>query len=167
MTKKKAEMPARRRPGESKHSLRRIEAVEKQAQALQYRKMGLNYGQIAAKLNMPSHQAAWAACDAAMKKMLREPADTVRKLELDRLDAMFIVPYGNALRGDMSAVAVVLHIMQRRAKLLGLDVPEKKELTGKDGTDLNMAPTVILIGGPGEDGEPAVLSDSPALTSPG
>ncbi|WP_440532099.1 hypothetical protein [Variovorax sp. YR566] len=51
--------------------------------------------------------------------------------------------------------------MTRRARLLGLDAPQRRELTGADGKDLTLiaAPT-IFIGGPGEDGEPAVAGVS-------
>jgi hypothetical protein len=147
MTTKITRSPTKRqRPGESVHSVRRIAAIERQVKALEYRKMGLNYAQIATKLEMASHQVAWNTVNSALRRMLQEPADSVRRIELERLDAMFVVPYGNALRGDMQAIDTCLKLMQRRAKLLGIDAPEKKELTGADGAPLDLTPTVIIIG---------------------
>lgn len=146
--------------GESRHSQRRIEAVETQAKALEYRKLGLSYSQIAQKLELNSPQTAWNAVESALKRTLQDDADAVRKLEAERLDAMFLPVYSNAMRGDLQALSACLNIMTRRARLLGLDAPERKELTGKDGKPLELTPTTIVIGGPGEEGEPAVMGDS-------
>lgn len=161
---KNTKSPAKKRSGmkrgESKHSPRRIESVERQAMALEYRKMGLSYAQIADKLEMASAQAAWYCVEAALKRTLQDGADDVRKIELERLDAMFIPVYGNACRGDLMALNSALAIMTRRARLLGLDAPVKQEYSGKDGKDLVMTPTVIVIGGPGEEGEPEVMGAS-------
>lgn len=144
--------------GESKHSPRRIESVERQAEALEYRKMGLSYAQIAMKLQLSGPQSAWYCVEAALQRVLRESAEQVRSLELERLDAMFVPVYGNALRGDLMALDKALSIMTRRARLLGLDAPVKQEHTGKDGADLPaMTPMVILVGGDPEEGEPDIM----------
>lgn len=145
--------------GESKHSKRRIASVAKQAEALEYRKMGLSYAQIADKCGLNSAQNAWNAVESALKRTLQEPADEVRKLESARLDAMFIQTYNNAQKGDLQSIAAALNIMARRARLLGLDAPVRSELTGKDGEKLMAAPTII-IGGPGEEGEPEIMGES-------
>lgn len=136
---------AKNRPGESQHSRRRLEAVEQQVKALHYRKMGLTYAEIADRLGMGSPQAAWNAVESALKRTLQEPADVVRKLELGRLDAMFVPVYVNACRGDLAALSAALNIMARRARLLGLDAPLKTETR----TDLNANSTtgVMVVGG--------------------
>ena len=136
---------ANNRTGESLHSPRRLEAVEQQVEALQYRKMGLSYAEIAEKLGMRSPQSAWSAVESALRRMLQEPTDHVRKLELGRLDAMFVPLYINACRGDLAALNAALNIMTRRARLLGLDAPLKTE----NRTDLNASSTigVMVVGG--------------------
>lgn len=136
----------------SKHDAERIASVEKQRQALEYRKLGLTYAQIGEKLSMTA-QGAFNAIESALKRVLREPAESVRSIELERLDAMFIPVYGNACRGDLQAIATAITIMGRRAKLLGLDAPTV--LTGKDGQPLvlNAAPpslTFTFVGAPHE-----------------
>ena len=58
--------------------------------------------------------------------MVREPAEAVRKIELDRLDALQRSLWPAALKGDLRdlpAVDRVLAVMGRRARLLGLDAP--------------------------------------------
>ena len=47
-------------------------------------------------------------------------------LELLRLDDMLFGLWPDARRGDNTAVVTVLKIMERRSKLLGLDMPVKQ-----------------------------------------
>lgn len=99
----------------------KISAAERQRQALELRKAGLSYDLIARRLNYRSRSGAYKAVQTALKKMLREPADELRQLELERLDAMLLGLWPQAQRGNQGAVDRVLKIMERRAKLLGLD----------------------------------------------
>lgn len=127
----------RKSMGESITSPRRIKAVEeKQLQALEYRKMAYSYSQIAEALGYAGPQGAQAAVMSALARIIREPAQEVLKLELERLDAMFSKPYQAAISGDLVAVGSCLNIMARKARMLGLDAPSKTEATiaNKDGT---------------------------------
>lgn len=133
--------PRKNGGGESRHSVRRIESVEKAAQALDYRKMGASYAQIAEKLEFASPQAAWDAVERALKRTLQESADEVRKLELTRLDSMFLGVYPNAVRGDLMAINSCITIMNRRAKLLGIDAPVKTQNT----TDFTAKQGVLVV----------------------
>lgn len=68
---------------------------------------------------------------AKVRKILKEvrekipPAAVVatRDLDLDRLDVLLPAFFAQALDGDKDALRSVLSIMERRAKLLGLDSP--------------------------------------------
>lgn len=120
--------------GESATSPRRIKAVEeKQAQALEYRKMGYSYALIAQSLGYAGPQGAQYAVEAALNRIVREPAEAVLKLELERLDGMFAKPYQSAIAGDLVAVGACLNIMGRKARLLGLDAPAKVDSTVSNG----------------------------------
>jgi hypothetical protein len=55
----------------------------------------------------------------------REAAESVRDVELRRLDRMLRGLWNKAVQGDPQAIDRVLKIMQRRAKMLGLDEPER------------------------------------------
>jgi hypothetical protein len=111
-----------RQVGQSIHSLKRIESVERQRRALEMRKEGCTYLAISKELGC-SPQYAQLAVEAALKRVLQEPADAVRKLECERLDAMLCGTWARAATGNLGALDAVLKIMARRAKLLGLDVP--------------------------------------------
>ena len=114
---------------QSKTNPRLIKSKERQAQALELRKAGATYRQIAEQLGYRSPQAAHKSVTSALKKLVEEPAKELRKMELERLDGMFIVMYRQAKQGILGAVDRCLRIMERRSKMLGLDVPQKFELT--------------------------------------
>ncbi len=107
-----------------------VNAHERTLQALELRKAGMAYNVIADKLGYRSKQAAWQAVHNALKKTLQEPADEVRALELERLDALYKAMYPQALKGNLGAVDRCLKISERRAKLLGLDAPVKSDVSG-------------------------------------
>lgn len=46
--------------------------------------------------------------------------------------------YPQYARGDTRSVASMVKLMERRSKLLGLDAPEKREITGSDGGPIAM-----------------------------
>lgn len=88
---------------------------------------GTTFRQIAETAGYNSPQAAYAAVDRALQDTLQEPADRLRKIEVERLDRMMRKPYLAACGGDGKALHNVLRIMERKAKLLGLDAPQKIE----------------------------------------
>lgn len=135
--------PNMRRRGRPKaHSEDAQLLIKQQGEALEYRKMGLSYEQIGQKMGV-NHQTAWNYVEAALKKVNHENAKEVKKMELSRLDAMFIKVYGDALRGDLGALASALKIMERRAKLLGIDAAIKTD----NKTELSTADGILVIPG--------------------
>ncbi|MEU8955015.1 hypothetical protein AB0C93_11990 [Streptomyces sp. NPDC048518] len=64
---------------------------------------------------------------------LNDDADELRALEADRLDRLFFVAYKAVRDQDLAAIDRTLWIMGRRARLLGLDMPVRTELSGLDG----------------------------------
>lgn len=56
--------------------------------------------------------------------------------DLRRTERMIGAMWTKALAGDERSAKMVLDLMQHRAKLLGLNAPEKRELTGMEGEPL-------------------------------
>ena len=106
---------------QSKTSPQRVRLVEKHLQALELRKTGFTYAEIALNLGYRSPSGAEKAVRSAIRKVFLEPATEVLKIELFRLDALLQAIWQKAKDGDYQAVDRVLRIMERRAKLLGLD----------------------------------------------
>lgn len=126
-------MPGKKR--ESKTSPRRISIRERQQKALEYRKAGFTYQKIADQLNYKNASCAEHAVKAAMDRITEQPAKEVRKLELERLDAILTTLWAQVAKGHLGAVDRVLKIMDRRARYLGLDMPVKHALTDPEGED--------------------------------
>jgi hypothetical protein len=109
--------------GESSTSVRRLVAAERHLQALELRKVGKSFPEIARELGYGSASAAYDAVMHGLRLTFQEPADEVRRVELERCDKLLAAVWPMALRGDLQAVASVLRVMERRAKYLGLDAP--------------------------------------------
>lgn len=123
----------------SKLSKDQMEAVtrERHALALEMRKFGYSYDQIGEHFETTS-AAARGLVKTAMEQAIREPGQEVIDLELQRLDQLYRLAFAAACGGDTDAITKCLAIQQRRAKYLGLDAPEKRELTGAGGTPLQL-----------------------------
>ncbi|HYE70370.1 MAG TPA: hypothetical protein VD932_02480 [Aquabacterium sp.] len=126
----------RKHMGESKASVRRIEAKEKQFKALELRRGGADYRQIANALGYAHPSGAHKAVMSAMHEVIREPAEEVRKIELDRLDKLLLSVWNRATSGDMEAFDRVMKVMAMRARLEGINAPEKIAPTTPDGQAL-------------------------------
>jgi len=110
---------------------------ERHALALEMRKHGYTYDQIAEHFETTPNSAR-GLVKSAMANLIQEPGEEVRNLELQRLDQLWSIAMNAAIGGDIDAVTKCLAIQQRRAKLQGLDAPEKRELTGPGGGPLEM-----------------------------
>lgn len=113
----------------------RIDVDKRRAKCLELRASGLSLRAIAAKVGM-AHSSVAEAIEAELDELTKEPAEKLRTVELARLDRLLKAMWAKAMKGDVHRVDRCLRIMERRAKLLGLDAPTKQEHTGKDGAEL-------------------------------
>ena len=119
----------------NKTNARGARMLEHQRQALELRRAGLGYHAIGAKLNLgksQAHRLVTAALVEAREQVCAN-ADDLRAEEVSRLDAMLTGLWPTARNGAVASVDRVVKIMERRAKLLGLDAPERKRLEGPNG----------------------------------
>ena len=139
--------------GESKTSKRRLEGRARQSQALELRTTGMTFQAIADQLGYAGAPQAYTAVMMALKRVDVEPAEELRNLESSRMDAMLDGIWAKAKSGDDKAIAAVISIMKRRAKLMGLDLEKT------DGPVVVVGPLVIQRSTPvpeetrGEDNE--------------
>ena len=103
-------------------SVHRAQTAIRYREALEARAAGAEYYQIAEMLGI-SERSAEELVKRALKATLREPADDVRKLELKRLDMFLQVYMAKALDGHGPSLDRCLAIMERRARLEGIDAP--------------------------------------------
>jgi len=117
----------------AKSSVRRIRSTEKTLKALELRKRGMNYTQIGKTLGCARNTACRYVLSELenLAERCREEAVHVRDLELQRLDDLYLIAYRAIIDGyDLAGIDRCLRIMERRAKLLGLDAAEKVEHSG-------------------------------------
>ena len=97
--------------------------LERQAKALELRRMGKGYVEIAVHLGIGKSQAHRLVQEGLSDARAQVDADAseLKAEELSRLDAMLSGLWPDARKGHLGAVDRVLRIMERRAKMLGID----------------------------------------------
>lgn len=115
-----------------------IELAEEEYEVVMLRKKGMSYRDIARELNMydrsgrPLGGTVHKMVTRALQRWMREADDEVRELELERLDELtrtiFEVLDGTNPNAKLRAIEQYMRVSERRAKLLGLDAPEKKHV---------------------------------------
>ena len=97
------------------------ETIAREKHVLELRRACLSFDAIAEQVGIGHRSDAHKVYKRALARTLQEPAAEIRQLEADRLDRLQVAVWTKALRGDLSAVDRVLRVMERRARLLGLD----------------------------------------------
>ncbi len=115
-------------PAQFGELVRTLEPERESAEALRLRAAGLDYRAIGAMVGC-SPSTAHARVRKALSLVNYEHAEEVRAVELERLDVLTRRCLGLVNDPDagvaLAAVAGCLKISERRAKLLGLDVPQR------------------------------------------
>lgn len=124
-----------------------IDARKREARVFELRVQGFTFEQIALEVGYQGASGAWQAYKRVKETLIFESVEEARQLELMRLDEMMFALWGRAIGGDLPAASCVLKIMDRRAKLLGLDKPEKVDVNQWefDGTDLDAEVQKLVI----------------------
>lgn len=143
MAKRAPRPPSKRHTGQTREVAQADAAViaERRVRALQYRLAGASYRKIAKELQV-SVETAWSDVQAelrALRDIAVQDAEELRELELQRLDEWTLHLTAKAREGDPRAIQTLVRIQERRARLTGIDAPERRELTGKGGGPIAVA----------------------------
>ena len=144
------------------------DTAERDAEACRLRRDGCTYDHIARELGYADRGEAHKAVQRALVAIVQEAAEEVRAVELDRLDMLWraglkvlrakhvtvqngkvVMLDGEPLSDDapvLNAIDRLLRIMERRAKLLGLDAPKRVEVLTMDIIDAEIARLSELVG---------------------
>lgn len=97
-----------------------------------------NFTSIAKELgvSLPTISRDVKAIEAQWQAEAVQDISAAKGRDLRRSERMIGAMWPKALNGDERAAKMVLDLMQHRAKLLGLNAPEKRELTGMEGEPL-------------------------------
>lgn len=102
-----------------------IERMEDEWKAVELRKAGLSYEAIARKLDIANASSAQLMVRRALSRVDAEATKDLREIECRRLDDMLFAIWTHVRSGHLGAIDKALKIMERRARLLGLDSPVK------------------------------------------
>jgi hypothetical protein len=107
---------------------------------MELRKAGASYREIASETQV-SLRTAWRDVKTELERLAHDTQQTTlmfREMELQRLDRLQLSLWSKAVgytdkqgvvhEPDKRAVELVLRIMERRARLLGLDAPQQVEM---------------------------------------
>ena len=102
---------------------------EREMQVWQYRVAGATFDQIAKKLDYADESGARAAFKRYVNRTKDETlANEIRELHKERLEVALLAIWPAVERGDLDAIKVMLKILERDAKMFGIDTPVKTEL---------------------------------------
>lgn len=157
---------------------RTVAQIERDAQAVEYRRRGLSYRQIAAQMGWKNQASAYEAVQRGLADSAVEASDEVRRLEVDRLDEMrrhalrvlatphmmvsqgVVVTWTDPKTGEetpvpddtpvLLAIDRLVKISERTAKLLGLDAPVRHEVITLDAIEAEIARLNAAMGRAGD-----------------
>lgn len=118
-----------------KSQTQRVKAHDRKLKALELRKNRASYREIGQALGVSS-QAAWKLVNQALVETIQDPADAVRKIELESLDKLESRLWPNAT--DPAIVDRILKIKETRARYLGLYAPTRTEQSGPNGQPIRI-----------------------------
>jgi len=105
------------------------ETFEREIKVWQYRVAGATFDQIAKKLDYADESGARAAFKRYVNRTKDETlANEIRELHKERLEVALLAIWPAVERGDLDAIKVMLKILERDAKMFGIDTPVKTEL---------------------------------------
>lgn len=106
-----------------------IRRWERDWECVKMRRQDIDWPTIVETLGYSSIGHAHDRCAAFMRNYPREDAETLRDMEMMRLDEAAKALRPRIEDGDPRAVEVYVKVSERRSKLGGLDAPERKQLT--------------------------------------
>lgn len=113
----------------NKLSPKRVLELEKVHAAIELRKRGKSFQEIAEICGWANRNGPYLAIQRHLTRNIREASTELIELEVLRLDALLDAQWPLAMGGDDKAATIILKIMERRAKLLGLDKPVEQKIS--------------------------------------
>jgi AraC-like DNA-binding protein len=111
------------------------EREAKEAKVLELRRAGFTFQRIAEEVGYATPSGAQRALERIMTRNVPQAPEEFRWQELDRLDRMQVALWPRAMKGDDRAIGTIVRLMERRARLVGIDAPQRiqAEVVNYDG----------------------------------
>ncbi len=148
----------RRKPGPAKkgpaRQAQQAKLAERRARAFALATSGATFDHIAKELDYADRNAAWKDVQAALKGIVQPKAEEYFTLEMQKLDRLEMQIMSRLMHKvqnpdgtwkpeafneiNLKRLDRVFEIQRRRAKMLGLDAPQKHQVFGVDLTDAQL-----------------------------
>lgn len=142
----------------SKTPMEAVEMTDKQTQAVALARQGKSYDEIAAALGWKTRSGAYQAVQAVLGRADYAAADGLRNsqgLEIDYYNSQFRSRFDElwalgvpATDAACKVLDRIVRLMERRARLFGLDAPIRVDATVSDATDKAIAELADQLGMP-------------------
>ena len=146
-------------------------AIDKQIEVVKLRRGGLTFDMIAERVGYSNASGAYKAWKNGMKHVVYDDVDSIRQTELDRLDIAQAAIWGDltdiqnidpATRAKL--ILALIKVMERRARLLGLDTPVKSQVEvniyDRDSIDAEVSRLVALLNSKPQSALDAPISET-------
>lgn len=110
-------------PEELSKAQRKILAMERRLKALELRRRGWHWEQIAQEVGYKSGKTAAAGVKKLQEKTVMESVDDYRQLQIDRCHEMLQALAPKAEAGNERAIETSLRVMDKLDKLVGTEAP--------------------------------------------
>ena len=127
-------------------SVKKLETIDKQKQALELRMAGRTWQEIADALGYASHTGAIAAVKAVLARSVADYGHSFRTLTLERLTKILQTYWPAMLRGDQSSATVCLKTIKDMRDVTGIDMPARVEHSGPEGNPIQHQVVTIDVG---------------------
>lgn len=131
------------------------EVVDKEQKVVALRRQGLTWDAIAREVGYKDPSGAQVAYMRASSRVVKEDIDAIRQTESERLDIAQSAIWNQVLAGDNQSINTLLRIMERRAKLIGLDQPVRiqAEVVTYDGNAVRAELERIILASRNDSGK--------------
>lgn len=106
----------------------RILAKQKQRQALELRKAGASYHDIAQAVGYKDQSGARKAVIRAFGEVIQEPVTELRNMQVERLNHMLMTLWPKVQQGDESAIRTSLAVMDKMDRLQGTEAAQTMDV---------------------------------------
>ena len=127
-------------------SVKKLETIDKQKQALELRMAGRTWQEIADALGYASHTGAIAAVKTVLARSDADYGNSFRTLTLERLTKILQTYWPAMLRGDQSSATVCLKTIKDMRDVTGIDMPARVEHSGPEGNPIQHQVVTIDVG---------------------
>lgn len=116
-------------------SAQSVRAAERQAKALELRRQGKSYQEIATVLKVtPTTVSTYVR--QALEELRRSTEETTKEvfaIEAQRLDYITEKAFEAVEAGEKGAIDTFIRVLKRRAEMFGIDAPKRAEINLTDG----------------------------------